>query len=227
MIRRRMEAAERSGGISAEPIYALIDKVIEARQLVGSVLDFGAGRGLYVERLVRSGRFDRVEAVDLLPKPEFLSDEILWRVGDLNCATDFPDGAFDLVLAAEVIEHLENPRAVAREWFRLLRPKGTLLVTTPNNESWRSLAALLVKGHFTFFLDESYPAHITALVRKDIERILSEAGFARPSFQYTNVGLLPVLHWSWQRILGPFANGLRFSDNVLAIAQKPDISLRQ
>ena len=35
------------------------------------------------------------------------------------------------MVSAEVIEHLENPRGVAREWFRLLRPGGSVLLSTP------------------------------------------------------------------------------------------------
>ena len=45
----------------------------------------------------------------------------------------------------------------------------------------RSLAALLLRGHFVDFLDSSYPAHITALVRRDFERLAAETGFDRPA----------------------------------------------
>lgn len=220
----REESAERSRGISAEPIYALIDRVIGERGLRGSVIDFGAGRGLYTKRLALSGRFDRVSAVDLFARPPGVPESVEWHAGDLNQPTDLPGGAFDLIVAAEVMEHLENPRALAREWFRLLCSGGTLILTTPNNESWRALAALIVKGHFSLFLGESYPAHITALLRKDIERILAEAGFVSLAFRYTDAGWFPIFRSSWQQVLGPLARGVRFSDNLLAVAQKPGAS---
>ncbi len=38
----------------------------------------------------------------------------------------------------EVIASLENPRAVFREFARLLRPNGVLLLTMPNQESLRA-----------------------------------------------------------------------------------------
>jgi len=125
-------------------------------------------------------------------------------------------------VAAEIIEHLENPRFVARELFRLLQPGGSLLLTTPNNESWRSLISLAVRGHYVAFNDGSYPAHITALLRADIVRILMEAGFDSPVFDYSDHGGIPG--WpmlAWQQISMGLLRGLRFSDNLLALARKP------
>ena len=120
-----------------------------------------------------------------------------------------------------MIEHLENPRAVFREFHRLLRPRGTLLLTTPNQESLRSLAALVLRGHFVDFLDGSYPAHITALVRKDFERIAAEAGFARPRFLYTDDGGVPRFPtMKWQTVSFGLLRGRLFSDNVLVLTQR-------
>jgi SAM-dependent methyltransferase len=132
-----------------------------------------------------------------------------------------PAASFDVVIAAEVIEHLENPRAVVREMFRLLRPGGRALLSTPNNESFRSRVALLVRGHFVAFGDTSYPAHITALVRKDLTRILAEAGFGRPRFASRKLAVCPGDRRGPGSHSSGVARGVRFSDNVLVTAEKP------
>jgi len=44
----------------------------------------------------------------------------------------FPDSAFELVVAFEVIEHLEDWRGLLREAGRVLAPSGQLIVSTPN-----------------------------------------------------------------------------------------------
>jgi SAM-dependent methyltransferase len=43
----------------------------------------------------------------------------------------FGDGAFDVVLCTEVLEHLHTPAAALAEMYRVLRPDGKLLLTTP------------------------------------------------------------------------------------------------
>jgi SAM-dependent methyltransferase len=62
----------------------------------------------------------------------------VWDVADPPPFT----GSFDLVLALEVIEHLEEPERAIREWAEMLAPGGALICTTPNrhgpiNRYWR------------------------------------------------------------------------------------------
>ena len=60
----------------------------------------------------------------------------LGLAGDLRCedvfATSFPMGTFDVVYSRGVIEHFEDPRAIVRRHFELLRPGGTAFITIPN-----------------------------------------------------------------------------------------------
>jgi SAM-dependent methyltransferase len=52
------------------------------------------------------------------------------RKGDL-LALPFPDAAFDGVILTEVLEHCTDPKAAVAEVFRVLKPGGTVLVTSP------------------------------------------------------------------------------------------------
>ena len=79
-----------------------------------------------------------------------------------------------------------------------------------------------MRGHFVDFLDGSYPAHITALVRRDFQRLCQEAGFEPPRFSYTNHGGVPRLpRLRWQTVSAGLLRGRLFSDNVLMLARKP------
>ncbi len=218
---QRRRGVEQAQGISDDAIYAAVLREVRALGKRGDALDFGAGVGNLLRSLHALGEFASVTGADLMPRPPALAADVRWVQCDLNAQTPLADESVDLIVSSEVIEHLENPRAVAREWFRLLRPGGALVLSTPNTESWRSLAALVLRGHFVAFGETSYPAHITALVRKDIERLLHEAGFDAVRFTWSGVGGLPRLpSVSWQSVSGGLLRGMRFSDNLVASARK-------
>jgi 2-polyprenyl-3-methyl-5-hydroxy-6-metoxy-1,4-benzoquinol methylase len=218
---RRLNAAEASGGFSSGVIYDRIVEIIKEENLLGQALDYGAGVGNLTRRLWTLDRFERITGADIRPRPEDLPSAIPWLRLDLNHGDAVPSASFDAAIAAEVIEHLENPREVARELYRVLKPGGKLILSTPNNESIRSLMALLLQGHFVAFGDSSYPAHITALLRKDVERILGEAGFSEVRFWFTNFGGVPRMPVvSWQQVSFGLLKGCRFSDNLIATAVK-------
>lgn len=56
------------------------------------------------------------------------------EIVDLNINKHLPyqDSTFDIVTATEVIEHLEDVRAVLREIYRVLKPGGVCVLSTPN-----------------------------------------------------------------------------------------------
>jgi 2-polyprenyl-3-methyl-5-hydroxy-6-metoxy-1,4-benzoquinol methylase len=221
LIEARFKAAAASGGASDDAIYALILRLIKAHNLRGDLLDYGAGRGLLTERLTRSGYEGQITGVDIFPRPRQLAPNVCWLEADLNGHIDVADESFDVVLAAEIIEHLENPRQSFRELYRMLRVGGALLMTTPNQESIRSLVSLILKGHFVAFLDTGYPAHITALVRKDLRRLCTETSFGEPNFYYTDSGSVPKIpKILWQTLSMGLLRGRFFSDNIAMVTSK-------
>jgi len=222
VLQSRRAAAVFSGGISSDAIYAAILRIIIGRELRGKVLDYGAGVGRLTRRLLSLKRFEQIWAADILSVSPDLADKVEWIEQDLNSPIANHDEFFDVALAAEVIEHLENPRATVRDLYRVLRPGGTVIITSPNNESWRAILAFLLRGHYVAFGDTSYPAHIVALLRKDFERIFHEAKFGSPVFCYTDEGGFPGKpKITWQAITFGFLRGIRFSDNVVVVATKP------
>src|SRR4051794_8680317 len=218
----RLAAALSSAGISNQMIYDEIIRTVRLHGVFGDALDFGAGKGHISKILLQTNKHRSICAVDVIPRPDDLPKEIVWLSVDLNGPVPRPDGSYDLIVAVEIIEHLENPRFVVREWTRLLRPGGVIVMSTPNNESIRSFLSLLVRGHFSAFTETSYPAHITALLRKDLMRIFSENGLTIESISYNCSGGIPGMPYiSWQDSSLKLLRGVRFSDNLVLSACKP------
>jgi SAM-dependent methyltransferase len=132
----------------------------------------------------------------------------------------YPDAFADVVAAVETIEHLENPRAFARELTRLARPGGWVVVTTPNQLSLLSKLALVVRNEFPAFRGSNYPAHLTALLEVDLRRIAAECGWVAVAVAYSGDGRLPGTARHWPRWLcRRFPRAL--SDNFLVVGRKP------
>lgn len=99
------------------------------------VLDAGCGAGYGSAELARTARsvtgLDRArEAVDFA-RARYQLPNLFFE--QASCAAlPHPDGAFDLVVAFEVIEHLEDWREFLIEARRVLAPAGQFIVSTPN-----------------------------------------------------------------------------------------------
>lgn len=220
LFKTRMKAAIESKGTSSEPIRHLALSLCEVYAPEGDLLDYGSGVGDLLLELRARYPDRKLAGVDIMDRPTGFEKDIEWYSQDLN--TEFQlDRHFDVLISTEVIEHLENPRATFRNLWRLLKPNGVLILTTPNQNSLRSIMALIAKGHFVAFLDSSYPAHITALTQTDLSRILQETGFQDCKFFYTNHGGLPKFpRFSWQKISSGLLKGKYFSDNIGLVARK-------
>ncbi len=217
----RMNAAIASKGISGGPIKKMALKELSQLDLSGSLLDYGAGMGDLLKDISARFGINDLTGVDILPRPESLDQKINWHQQDLNDEFDL-NQKYEIIISTEVIEHLENPRATFRNIFRLLAPGGHAIITTPNQNSIRAISALAIGGHFAAFLGSSYPAHITALTKLDLQRIAEETGFEVKHYFYTNAGGIPKMPTvKWQQISFGMLKGARFSDNIGLLLKKP------
>ena len=94
-----------------------LDQFIRSHAGTKRTLDIGAQAGPY------GAYFPNRVALDLHPRPG------IQIVADAQ-ALGLASGAFDVVLCTEVLEHLPEPRQAINEMYRVLKPGGTLLLTT-------------------------------------------------------------------------------------------------
>ncbi len=108
------------------------------------------------------------------------------ETGDLE-HLHLPEATYDVVVLADVIEHLTDPRRSVREIHRLLRPGGRLLLLTPDAGS---LLARVAGTRWWGLLDD----HYFYFSRHTLSRLLEEEGFAVEKM--TALGRqFPVAHW--------------------------------
>jgi len=162
-------------------IWALLSRAgvdTERRERL-RVLDAGCGTG---RNLREFGVLGEITGVDVSPTAVgFCHDHGVTSARQAPIeALPFADASFDLVLAFDVIEHIDDDRSALRELARATDPRGRLVLTVPMYER-------LWSQH-----DETHQ-HMRRYRRKELLGRLSESGW-RPRFTtHFNTLLLPAI----------------------------------
>lgn len=165
-----------------------LDYVAQYLPVGGRILECGALPPLLTVAL-RRGAWD-VTGVDVAPerfqgviRAEGLT---IWKADIETARLPSADDQFDGVLFNEIFEHLRiNPVHTMREILRVLKPGGTLLLSTPNLTSLPGWVGLLVHGRapddlFTEYrkLEElGHMGHVRQYSPAELWRFLAQVGF--------------------------------------------------
>lgn len=157
---------------------------------IPKVLDLGCGNGWYPIRLIEKWGFDgEITCIDVAAyNIELLNNEIASRgitqikamIGNIE-SLPFAENTFDVVYATETIEHVENPEKVFAEAFRILKPGGEFIITTPSgpmHKFWNGVF-LLPKLIKRLFVKPKAGIHIydSPMSYKELYRQFSKTGF--------------------------------------------------
>jgi SAM-dependent methyltransferase len=114
--------------------------------------------------------------------------------GDLG-RIPFPSDFFDMVISRSVVEHLEDPPQVFREFHRVLRPGGRAVILTPNKYDYVSLIAAITPYEFHRTLvsrifqvpeDDVFPTCYRANTLSSMRNALHSAGFVNEKLNTIN-----------------------------------------
>ncbi len=143
------------------------------------ILDVGCGTGTMLTYLASYGKAEGVdideEAVGYC-RERGLFDVSLGEAAKLP----FHDGAFELVTALDVIEHLDDDGAALREIGRVLRPGGHVMVTVPAHR-------------FMWGDQDEVNMHKRRYVAAEIRDLLAATGFDVLRVSYLNAFMFPPI----------------------------------
>ncbi|MCL6249751.1 class I SAM-dependent methyltransferase [Altererythrobacter sp. KTW20L] len=167
----RIAAAPGTHAILAE----IVSAKVEAKD--SKILDMGAYTGALISRL-RAHGYENLLAADL---SNHLTEKVekVWAC-DFN--GDFPsviaERDFDCIIASEVIEHLDDPRAFMRRCRSMLRPGGVLIISTPNIAFFEGRIKFALTGEIWAFGAKNYKSirHITPISARHLPMMMAECG---------------------------------------------------
>jgi SAM-dependent methyltransferase len=177
--------------------YRLLEQRVAATLAPGAtLLDAGCGRTAPVLTKFRA-QAGRLVGIDLVEfAPDIPGCELYRR--DL-AATGLEDGCVDVIYSRSVFEHLDDPASVLREFQRVLRPGGRVLVLTASLWDYATLIARLVPNRFHARIvertegragEDVFPTRYRCNTRRAVMRHAARAGLVPGRFDY--VGQYPA-----------------------------------
>ena len=167
------------------------------------VLDLGCGCGYGAALLADRGAAEVVgvdasaEAIEYC-RARYARPQARFEVMDAT-ALGFDDGAFDVVVSFEVLEHLADHARFLDEAARVLAAGGVFLVSTPNVE-WTDLSGVRPPN----------PFHVKELGRAEFEGVLVA--------RFRNVRVLEQRRFTGVRIGAPAVEGIAVESDARAAA---------
>ena len=118
---------------------------IHRRQAIDSLLEVSAGNGVNLALAHEQLGIARCLATDVMPRPGDMPAFIDYaRLEVTSLGEWLPAGSVSAVLMIEVLEHVWDPDEAIEAVYRVLRPGGHLILTTPNLSSLVNRIALVL-----------------------------------------------------------------------------------
>ena len=149
---------------------------------------------LFLKKIYRKNPFPKIYRIN---QCEVL---IEFKLGDVY-ALPYSDNSFDAIVSTEVIEHLQNVDQYLTEIKRCLKPKGTIIISTPIRITHKPLDS----NH----VEEWFPTEFKAIIH---------AQFSKSSFFFSHpVALMELMNYS---IFGKL-NIFRLLINFISLFSNP------
>ena len=179
-----MDFLDHKNGMNKDNFYfkaktELIDKIIKDLNYKNriKILSVGCGLGEEIEALNKYGKVYIIDinkkALDLIPKKCYKQKKVM-DARNLK----FKDNYFDLICALDVIEHIKEDELVVKEFKRVLKKKGNVIVTVPSFNS-------LYSSH------DKALGHIKRYNKKEIEILFKDFTKYKITF-WNSILFLPI-----------------------------------
>lgn len=111
-----------------------------------SLLDIGCHDGSFVTEIGALCRATDIHGIDIDPTLvlKARSRGISAEIHDANQLFPFSDNAFDIIISNQVMEHIVNVDNFFREVYRILKPGGHAIISTPNMSSTHNIAFIVL-----------------------------------------------------------------------------------
>jgi len=146
------------------------------------VLEIGAGYGETLRYLKEKKNAEEVVGFDLNydeSKKDSYNQIDKFIFGDIEkVSLDTYPNYFDVIILADVLEHLENPNKVLKKLKHNLKKDGEIISSIPNIRTLNALYKIYFKGNFSYEDEGLFDnTHLRFYCKKDMITLFNKSGF--------------------------------------------------
>ena len=156
------------------------------------ILEIGAGAGNTLLFIKESNLAKEVMGIELMEIANSNQNNPLidkFQIANIEHENiQAPDEYFDIIICADVLEHLVDPWSIIDKVSRCLKKDGLLIVSIPNIREWKTLGKVIFQGDFSYqssggIMDKT---HLRFFCKKNIYQMLNtpvlSTIYSKPNF---------------------------------------------
>jgi len=144
-----------------------------------NILEVGCGQGNTLIELKKQGKAKFIAGIDIVDLNQSTKlDKFILADIESEENIDLPENYFDIIICADVLEHLKDPWNVLKKIKKFLKQNGMLIASIPNIREIETLFNIFVKGDFKYveegILDKT---HLRFFCKKNIIELFEKTGY--------------------------------------------------
>jgi len=144
------------------------------------ILEIGCGSGETLYLLKRKNKANYVAGIDIISLEQYklLDKFICCDIEEKVANLPFPENFFDIIICADVLEHLIDPWKVVKELKKYLKPSGYFIASIPNIREVKTMISIFLKGDFKYTQEGILDiTHLRFFCKKNIEELFLGADY--------------------------------------------------
>jgi 2-polyprenyl-3-methyl-5-hydroxy-6-metoxy-1,4-benzoquinol methylase len=147
-----------------------------------NMLEIGAGGGntlIYAKKHAYAKNISAVELYKIDNSYQNSKEFDDFIIGDIeNIELPFDKNHFDVIICADVLEHLKNPYTIVEKLYSYLSKDGIIIASLPNIRYWRIIKTIFIDGDFKYtdagILDQT---HLRFFCKKNMIELFEKYNF--------------------------------------------------
>jgi SAM-dependent methyltransferase len=142
------------------------------------ILELGCGTGRTLLNAREQGKASEIVGIDIIPACDEHKKLDHYIQADIDTLQlPFQQGYFDLIICADVLEHLVDPWKAVSRLVPYLKEGGTIVASLPNARDYLLFIAIFVKGNFRYTSEGLFDrGHLRFFCKKNMISLFEQSG---------------------------------------------------